>query len=114
MTSPGPAFKECTGSCHDNVPAPNGVSSDLQSTDGLTVLPRIEIVAILVHYQPFYNTSYTMKPSDPLLLVDVTLRSKMYAAGKVDISPSPGSPQSDYTVGKTSASPVKYSRFHNF
>ena len=86
MTSPGPAFKECTGSCHDNVPAPNGVSSDLQSTDGLTVLPRIEIITILVHYQPSYNTSQTMKPSDPLLLADVTLRCGMYPAGKVDIS----------------------------
>ena len=93
MTSPGSTFQECTGFYHKNGPAAKAVSSDLRSTDGLTVLPRIEIVAILVHYQPFYNTSYTMKPSDPLLLVDVTLRSKMYAAGKVDISPSPGSPR---------------------
>ena len=43
-----------------------GVSSDLRS-----VLARIEIVVILVHYQPSYNTSHTMKPSDPLLLADV-------------------------------------------
>ena len=78
MTSPGPAFQECTGSCHENVPAPKAVSSDLQSTDGLTVLARIEIVAILVHYQPSYNTSHTMKSSDPLLLADVTLRCGMY------------------------------------
>ena len=28
MTSPGTAFQECTGSCHENVPAPNAVSSD--------------------------------------------------------------------------------------
>ena len=54
MTSPGPAFQECAGSCHENVPAPKVVSSDLQSIDGLTVLARIEIVAILVHYQPSY------------------------------------------------------------
>ena len=27
MTSPGPAFQECTGSCHVNVPAPKVVSS---------------------------------------------------------------------------------------
>ena len=27
MTSPGPAFQECTGSCHVNVPAPKAVSS---------------------------------------------------------------------------------------
>ena len=59
MTSPGPAFQECTGSCHENVPAPKAVSSDLRSADGLTVLARIEIVAILVHYQPSYNTSHT-------------------------------------------------------
>ena len=45
---PGPAFQECTGSCHKNFPAPKAVSSDLRSTDGLTVLARIEIVAILV------------------------------------------------------------------
>ena len=48
MTSPGPAFQECTGSCHENVPALKAVSSDLRSTDGLTVLARIEIVTILV------------------------------------------------------------------
>ena len=33
----------------------------LNSTDGLTVLAQIEIVAILVHYQPSCNTSHTMK-----------------------------------------------------
>ena len=27
MTSTGPAFQECTGSCHENVPAPKVVSS---------------------------------------------------------------------------------------
>ena len=86
MTSPGPAFQECTGSCHENVPAPKAVSSDLRSTDGLTVLARIEIVTILVRYQPSYNTSHAMKPSNPLLLADVTLRCGMYPAGKVDIS----------------------------
>ena len=53
MNSPGP------GSCHENVPAPKALSSDLPLTDGLTVLARIEIVAILVHYQPSYNTSHT-------------------------------------------------------
>ena len=106
MTSPGPAFQECTGSCHENVPAPKAVSSDLRSTDGLTVLARIKIVAILVHYQPSYNTSHTMKPSNPLLLTDVTLRCRMYPAGKVDISQHlaiPGFPQSDHTVSKPSA-----------
>ena len=29
MTLPGPAFQECTGSCHENVPAPKVVSSNL-------------------------------------------------------------------------------------
>ena len=29
ITSPGPAFQECTGSYHENVPAPKAVSSDL-------------------------------------------------------------------------------------
>ena len=59
MTSPGPVFQEYTGSCHENVPTPKLVSSDLRVTDGLTVLTRIEIVVILVHYQPSYNTSHT-------------------------------------------------------
>ena len=52
MTSPGPAFQECTGSCHENVPAPKAVSSNLQSTDGWTVLAKIEIVVISVHNHP--------------------------------------------------------------
>ena len=58
MTSPGAGFQQCTESCNENVTAPNAVSSDLGSTDGLTVLARIEIVTILVHYQPSYNTSH--------------------------------------------------------
>ena len=89
FSTPGPVFQECTGSCYENVPTPNAVSSDLRSTDGLTVLARIEIVAILVHYQPSYNSTlhtHTMKPSDPLLLADVALHCRMYHAGKVDIS----------------------------
>ena len=59
MTFPGPAFQECTWSCHENVPHPEAVSFNLRSTDGLTVLARIEIVTNLVHYQPSYNTSHT-------------------------------------------------------
>ena len=35
--STGPAFQEFTGSCHENDTAPKAVSSDLQSTNGLTV-----------------------------------------------------------------------------
>ena len=46
-----------------------------------------------------------MKPSDPLLLIDVALRCGMYPAGKDDISQhlaTPGFPQSDHTVGEPS------------
>ena len=105
MTSPGPTFQEFTGSCHENVPAPKGVSSNLRSTDGVTVLARIEIVAILVHYQPYYKTSHThtMKPSNALLLADVTFCCRMYPADKVDISQHlaiPGFHQSDHAVSK--------------
>ena len=98
MISPGPAFQESTGSCHENISS--------QLPDGLTVLARIEIVTILVHYQPSYNTSHTMKPSDPLLLANVTLHCGMYPAGKVDISQHlaiPGSPR----VTILSLSPVQ-------
>ena len=66
----------------------------------------IRSVINLVYYQPSYNTSHTMKPSDPLLLANVTLRCGMYPAGKVDISRHlaiPGFPQSDHTVSKPSA-----------
>ena len=85
MTSPGPAFQECTGSCHENVPAPKAVSSGLRSTDGLTVLARIEIVAILVHYQPSYNTAHTQwnpvthccLPMAVLLCIIASIRSLM-------------------------------------
>ena len=59
MTSPGPEFQECIGSCHENVPALYVVSSVLRLTNVLTVLVRIEIVALLVHYEPSYNTSLT-------------------------------------------------------
>ena len=47
-----------------------------------------------------------MKPSDPLMLGDVTLHCGIYPEGKVDISQYlaiPGFPQSDHTVGKPSA-----------
>ena len=47
-----------------------------------------------------------MKPSDPLLIADVTLRYGMYPAGKVDISQHLAIPeflQSDHTVSKPSA-----------
>ena len=68
----------------------------LRSTDGLTVLARIDIVPILVHYPA---TLYT-------LLADVTLSCGMYPARKVDISLHLvilGFPQSDHTVGKPNA-----------
>ena len=47
-----------------------------------------------------------MKPSDPLLLTDGTLRNGMYPAGKVAISQNlatPRFPQCDHTFGKLSA-----------
>ena len=47
-----------------------------------------------------------MKPSNPLLLADVTLRCGMYPAGKVAISwhlAKPGFPQFDHTVSKLSS-----------
>ena len=86
---------------HVNVPSSKWYHHNLRSTDGLTISANwLEIVAILVHYQPSYNTSHTMKPSDLLLLVDVALRCGMYPAGKVDISQhlvTPGLLQSDHT-----------------
>ena len=42
-----------------------------------------------------------MKPSDPLLIANVTFRCGMYPEGKVDISQHiaiPGFPQIDHTV----------------
>ena len=72
---------------HVNVPSSKWYHHNLRSTDGLTISANwLEIVAILVHYQPFYNTSHAMKPDDPLLLADVALCCGMYPAGKVDIS----------------------------
>ena len=56
---------------------------NLGSKDGLT--NWLEIVTILGHYQPSYNTSHTMKPSDPLLLTNVSMQRRMYPAGKVEI-----------------------------
>jgi hypothetical protein len=110
MTSPGPAFQECTGSCHENVPAPKGpkggiirsvidrwsdcIGQDRDSSHLGT------LSTILQHF------THTMKPSDPLLLADVSLRCGMYPADKVDISQHlaiPGFPQSDHTVHKLSA-----------
>ena len=46
-----------------------------------------------------------MESSDPLLFADVTLRCRLYPAGKVDISQHlaiPVFPQSDHTVDKQS------------
>ena len=82
----------------------------LGSTDGLTVLPRIEIVTILVKYQPSYDTSHTMKVHYETQWPTAAHRChnlhwRMYPACKVDISQHlaiPGFPQSDHTVGKPS------------
>ena len=83
---------------------PKAVSSNLGPTDGLTVLARIEIVAILVHYQPSYNTSHTQWTLVTLLLAEVTLWCGMYPAVKVVISHhlTPRLLRSDSTVGKPS------------
>ena len=86
MTSPGPAFQEYTGSYHDNVPTPKEVSSDLRSTDGLTIGQDRDSCHIGTLSTILQHFTHTMKPSDPLLLADVTLRCGMYPAGKVDIS----------------------------
>ena len=90
--------------------APNsqaGVIISPAQTDGLTVLATGQRqYAKLVHYQPSYNTSHTMKSSDPLLLADGNLHCGMYPAGKVAISRhlvTPGFPWCDHTVGKLSA-----------
>ena len=56
--------------------------------------------------QTINHPSHTMKPSDPLLLADVTLHCGMYPGGKVDIAQHlaiPSFPWSDHTVGKPSA-----------
>ena len=77
------------------------VSSNLLSRDGLTVLARIKYT---ISHPTSYNTSHTQwKPSDPLLLADVTFRCRMYPAGKVEISwhlTTPGFPQSDHNASK--------------
>jgi hypothetical protein len=88
-------------------PPKRGYHHNLRSTDSLTILANwLEIIPILVHYQPSYNKSHTIKLSDPLLLADVSLRCGMYPAGKVDISQHLVTPefyQSDHTVGEPSA-----------
>ena len=69
MSSPRPAFQECTGSCHENVSALKAVSSDLRSTDGLTVMASKYHLGRLSTILQYFT--HTMKPSDPLLLADV-------------------------------------------
>jgi hypothetical protein len=52
------------------------------------------------------HCTHTMKPSDPLLLDNGTLRCGMYPTGKVAFSQHlviPGFPQCVHTVGKLSA-----------
>ena len=105
MTSPGPAFRECTGSYNENVHALEAVSSsminwcsDCIGLDGDSCHLGT-LSTILKHF------THTMKPSDPLLLAVVTLGCGMYPAGKVDISQhlaTPGFHRSDHTVGDPS------------
>ena len=59
--------------------------------------------------------THTMKPSDPLLLVDGTLRYRVYLAGKVAISQhlaTPGFPQCDHTAGNLTSSHPQMSASH--
>ena len=91
ITLPGPAFQE--GSIIQSVidKWSDCIGQDRDSH---------HLGTILQHF------THTMKPSDPLLLPDVTLCCKMYPAGKVDISRHlaiPGFPQSDHTVSEPSA-----------
>ena len=58
MTSPGLAFQECSGSCYENVPTPKGLSSNLQSTDDLTVLARKEIAVDNVNQHSEVNSTH--------------------------------------------------------
>ena len=113
MHSPGPAFKECTGSCHENVPAPKAVSSvcDIDRWSDC-IGYRIEIVCLFWYNinHPTTLHTHTMKPGDPLLLADGTLRCGMYPAGKVTISlATPVFPQCDH-VQMLVHCVVKYSR----
>ena len=88
MHSPGPAFQECTGSCYDNDPGPKAVSSVCDVDRWSDCIGyRIEIVCIIGTLSTILqHFTHTMKPRDPLLLADFTLRYGMYPAGKVDIS----------------------------
>ena len=83
------------------IPAPKALSSNLWSTDGLTVLARIEIVTILVYYQPSFNTHthnetqwLTVACRCHFALRDISCRQSWHL-----LTPS----QSDHTVGKSSA-----------
>ena len=67
MTLPGPAFQEYTGSCHENIPVPKAVSSDLRSTDGLTVSARVEIVATGTLSTILHHSTH----NETLLLADI-------------------------------------------
>ena len=86
-----------TGSSHENVLTPKAVSSDLRLTDGQNVLVRIEIVAILIHYQPSYNSLHTQW--NPV--IHCCSPMSLWAAGYIlqakltylDTQPSPSSPR---------------------
>ena len=55
MTSQGPAFQECTGSCHENVSTQRSYPP---ICDGLTVLARIEMVAIDINHPTILHTQF--------------------------------------------------------
>ena len=93
MTSPGPAFQDCTGSCHENVSNPKVVSSDLRSTNDLTVLVRIEIVTI--NHPTHCCLSMSLYAEGCILQANLTSLNTYLAIT--------GFPQSDHTVSKLSA-----------
>ena len=72
MTLPGPSCQECTGYCHENVPALKAVSyvCDVDRWSDC-IGYRIEIVCLIGTLSTILqHFTHTMKPSDPLLLIE--------------------------------------------
>ena len=66
---------------------------------------RIEIVCLIGTLSTFQHFTQNLKPSEPLLLTNGTLRCVMYPKGKVAISrhlSTPGFHKYDHIVGKLS------------
>ena len=105
MTSPGPAFQECTGSCHENVPATKAVSSDLQLIDTWSDFfgqDRVSchlgtLSTILKHFK--HNETHCCLPMS-LQAAGCILQAKLTS---LNTQPSPGSPRVTILL----ASPVR-------